>query len=270
MNQFMSDASTIQRLRHDFRRRVFQFKHPKKFRRLQTLRKEVGADGYSFLPFDQSRSIFVHIPKAAGISIGKNLYAGIAGGHTAIRTYELVFSSTDFYDFFKFTFVRNPWDRLKSAYDFLRMGGMNDTDRAWAERNLASYASFEDFVLHGLADREILKFTHFIPQHQFLQGTGSSGLPVDFIGLYENLAQDFETVQRRISGNTATPLSHENKTSKIMARHYTEAYTEEMRAIVSETYKADIALFGYTFDNSSLQTQLETRDNTGIATASRR
>lgn len=85
-------------------------------------------NNYSYKPLDNLKCIFVHIPKTAGISISRSIFGNLGGGHTKIRDYELIFSAKDFNNYFKFTFVRNPWDRIFSAYRFLKNGGINEED----------------------------------------------------------------------------------------------------------------------------------------------
>lgn len=89
----------------------------------------------------------MHVPKAAGISVATTLYGNMAGSHTPLSRDELVFSRRDFERYFKFTFVRNPWDRLYSAYTFLKNGGRNQSDEAWTRSNLGGFSDFESFVL---------------------------------------------------------------------------------------------------------------------------
>lgn len=51
--------------------------------------------------------------------------------------------------FFKFAFVRNPWDRLVFTYFFLKNGGVNEMDRRFAAEHLARYDGFAAFVEAG-------------------------------------------------------------------------------------------------------------------------
>ena len=101
------------------------------------MRKKETDDGYSFKPFDQCGCIFIHIPKCAGVSVSKALFGNLAGGHSRVVDYQLVFNSNEYSNYFKFTFVRNPWDRLVSAFFFLKKGGFNDADKKWVKSAFA-------------------------------------------------------------------------------------------------------------------------------------
>ncbi len=116
-------------LPHDIRRRIVAGFAPQMFRDLEQFRASTRAGPYSLQPFDRLRCIFVHIPKAASVSVCRGLFGELAGGHAHIGVYQLAFSHLEFSSYFKFAFVRNPWDRLFSAYAFLRDGGMDESDR---------------------------------------------------------------------------------------------------------------------------------------------
>lgn len=237
-------------LAHDLRRLGFALIRPRRFRRLQARRRTANADGYSYRPFDENRCIFVHIPKTAGVSVSQSLFGNLAGGHDSIATYRLVFPYREFSAYFKFAFVRNPWDRLLSAYNFLRGGGMYEGDRAWAERYLSPYADFNDFVERGLRSKEVINRAHFMPQYRFLCPPGSRRILVDFVGYFEDLEEDFAYVRSRIPGSSRQPLGRRNTAGGRGGIDYRDCYTLRTRGIVGEVYRHDIALLGYDFDGS--------------------
>lgn len=234
-------------LPHDARRWLFAAARPKKFLKLQKERNSDPERGYSFQPFDENRCIFVHVPKTAGVSVSRELFGNLSGGHTPIATYELVFPGRDFEAYFKFAFVRNPWGRLYSAYQFLKAGGMSKGDHRWAERNLAGISGFTEFVENYLARSNILSSIHFVPQSRFLCRPGSTEVLVDFVGRYESLDRDFRTVKARIGLDPAGGLPHFNQ-GKSGGGDYRAAYTPETRRIVADLYHEDVELFGYTFE----------------------
>lgn len=213
--------------------------------------------------FDDTQSIFIHIPKTAGMAVAEGLYGGWETsvypsskmGHASLRKYQWVFSPSEFHDYFKFAFVRNPWDRVFSAYSYLVRGGFNDEDMHWSETHIGN-ASFEEFVLKKIAcEPVIFDKVHFIPQYSFLISYTMRNYPLDFIGFFENLEQDFETLKARI--NPAAKLGWANRSTA--PQSYRLHYNDEMRAVVGERYQKDIDLFGYNFDNSSLPEQLSKR-----------
>ena len=69
----------------------------------------------SLRSYDEYKCIFVHVPRTGGVAIAKSLFGNLGGSHISISLYRKVFSDV-FDGYYKFTFVRNPWDRLVSAY----------------------------------------------------------------------------------------------------------------------------------------------------------
>lgn len=216
--------------------------NPSRYRRLQRMRRN-DRNGYSLDGFDQHACIFVHIPKCAGISIASSLFGNLAGGHYTIRRYQLIFSEAEFERYFKFTFVRNPWDRLVSAFHFLKKGGVNQRDAQWAARQLGEFADFGDFVRRWINSRNIYRGIHFIPQFEFLRVAGSAP-KVDFVGRFENLEEDFQHIAQTIGAESV--LAKRN--SRSVGRDFREYYEDDTVQIVADAFATDIELFGYTFD----------------------
>lgn len=188
---------------------------------------------------NQYKCIFIHIPKAAGTSLTNALF-GPVSRHLPYFEYERT-NSRKFARFFKFTFVRNPWDRLLSAYIFLKRGGLNEMDRKWAEENLAKFESFEQFVLEWVNEENIWKWVHFIPQYHFICDK-SGFVKMDFVGRHENIDQDFITVASRLNISATLPMM--NKTRDDSYRNY---YSPVTRDHVARIYAKDIELFNYKF-----------------------
>lgn len=249
---------------HDWPRLWFALTQRKAFKKMQRRRRKVSSDGYSYQGFDQTRSIFIHIPKAAGVSVAKSLYGNLGGGHVPLADFRYVFSGKDFHSYFKFTFVRNPWDRLFSAYTFLQNGGFNEGDRQWAKQHLDGLDDFDDFVKRWVRPENIRKGMHFIPQLDYLLLPGKASLPLDFVGFFENIDDDFKLVSKALAMDVSLP--HLNKGKHEGEPRYLSAYSEESRDIVAQVYQQDIEALGYSFDNSRLPEQLARRATGGQST----
>jgi hypothetical protein len=226
----------------------------KAFEELQKLRYTTQGT-FSFKEFDRKKAIFVHIPKCAGIAVKRVLFDDLSGGHTKLTTYCRVFEPELFLSYFKFTFIRNPWDRLVSAYHYLQGGGFAEGDKKWFERELGRYGDFDDFVRNWLRTENIRKHIHFIPQVEFLEDENNSGVKVDYIGFFENIESDFNYIAGRIGVDNT--LKKGNASSH---NGYWDYYSETTREIVRDVYRRDIERFGYEFDNSSLARQVANRD----------
>jgi chondroitin 4-sulfotransferase 11 len=197
---------------------------------------------YSLRPFDEHRCIFVHIPKAAGISVNMALFGNLAGGHSDAPYYRRVFGR-DFWRYFKFTFVRNPYTRLVSAYEFFRRGG----HPAWASNQrfrdeiLSEYVDFSDFVLRWLTPRDLWPEPHFRPQHEFLELGGR--LVMDFVGRVERIEDDFTTVCGRLGIQAHLGRLNETRDGHAALGEYYSSDAVERR--VRDFYARDFELFGY-------------------------
>ena len=138
-------------------------------------------------------------------------------------------------DYFSWSFVRNPWDRLVSAYTNKIVDHHQTGLDSW--RNTIN--SFEEFILkieqhdvmRSTCDRHIRSLYTFFPRD------------INFIGKLESLQQDFNTVCDKI-GIPQRQLPHKNKSKH---KHYTEYYDDETKQIVAKKYAKDIEYFGYEF-----------------------
>jgi hypothetical protein len=250
-----ANYSSSQYAWHYFYRLYLQCLRPSKFHRFHEQRTRPMPDNHSCVPFDQHRCIFVHIPKCAGISVSRSLFGNVSGAHHTLKKFQIMFGPREFSEYFKFSFARNPWDRLVSAYHFLKKGGLTVCDKKWSDKNLAAYPDFDAFVRNGIQQKKILSFPHFRPQVDYIcLAKNRSGL--DFIGYFENLEKDFAYICEQIKVNTTLQELNRNSSRK---RDYRDYYTPETRQIVERIYADDIELLGYSFDNYTLPAMLAAR-----------
>lgn len=235
-----------QSLPQDLLRLYTQIFYPEEMAKYRGLRETPPSSphDYSLVPFLQRRAIFFHIPKCAGISVAETLFGCRAGGHMGLHSYKNAFSHREFSSFFKFTFVRNPWDRLASAYFFLREGGINEQDKHQAAQSVDRFADFTAFVEGFISQEDFGKFLHLKPQYSFVCASPESAPEVDFIGRYEQVRDDFATISGELGLDLELP--HRNAGAS-RPRDYRTLYTDRTAEIVAQAYARDIALFGYTF-----------------------
>lgn len=180
--------------------------------------------------------IFTHIPKCAGSSIHESLGGKGYSNHKTLE--EDLMTSKQAKHYFKFTFVRNPWDRFISAYFYFKKYGRDGNGDVKMGNIVNRYNSFKDFVLNfNKIPASDWVYPHFKEQINWVCGNH------DFIGKSENLQQDFNIICEKI-GIPKQQLLHTNKSNH---KHYTDYYDDETRQIVAEKYAKDIQCFNYKF-----------------------
>lgn len=155
------------------------------------------------------KCIFVHIPKTAGQSIEHALlnHLGIKwhsrapyllrknddrklGPERLAHLKAIEYTSCGHVDqqifesYFKFAFVRNPWDRLVSEFHY---------------RTFPRKLTFEDFVYkHTVCEDWTDRGRHIIPQSNYLFEENGNQL-VDYVGRFEEIERDFEFVRNTLN-----------------------------------------------------------------------
>lgn len=226
---------------YEKRYQFYKFRHPKEFIELRKKINPSPKGDFSLKPFDEYQAIFVHITKTAGTAVAKSLLGYLPYHYTAIE-YRVIYGKDTFNSYFKFAFVRNPWDRLYSAYRYLKAGGWNAEDREWANANLSSYNDFNEFVIDWLSAENIRKHIHFKPQYEFIYDD-KGNLLIDYIGYFETINEDFNAIGHKLGINTKLATHNANP-----GQCYTEIYNEQSKQRVAEIYCNDIERFGYRFD----------------------
>jgi hypothetical protein len=155
--------------------------------------------------------------------------ARIGHGHITLAQLKPHMSPEDFASFFKFAFVRNPFDRFVSYASFItREVGHFDRDPQKVMR----------YFLGNPPWNHIL----FRPQHEFVTD-GKGELLTDFIGRVETMQQSYDEIAARIGIPTAT-LDVVNSSRRSDYRQY---YDEALIDGVAKLYARDLELFGYEF-----------------------
>lgn len=225
---------------------LYKQRHLNAFRQLRNQVNVHDRAVFSLRGFDERQCIFVHITKTAGTSVANSLFGALPYHYTAPQ-YRVIFGRRDFNRYFKFAFARNPWDRLYSAWSYLKGGGWDDQDRQWAAQYLAGHDDFNDFVIHWLSADRMSSHLHFQPQSHFLCDHRGRVL-IDHLGYFETLQADFNAIRDRI--HPGAELPHTNRSRRV---DYREIYTPAAIDQVARLYAQDIALLGYQFDGHTRQ-----------------
>lgn len=135
-------------------------------------------------------------------------------------------------NYFKFAFVRNPWDRLVSCY-------FNKMEDGYENFNKNNFKTFDKFI-HYIRNVK----TKTCDRHYRLQTELYPIDQIDFVGRFENFANDLGFVCDAIG----MPKRKKFKTMhKSKHRPYQEYYNEETQQIVKDKYEQDIELLNYKF-----------------------
>ena len=141
--------------------------------------------------------------------------------------------------YYKFCFVRNPWDRFVSAYrEFKR-----DEHSEW-NSEMKKFKSFEEFCT-GFQDTSLSSDIHLVPLYDQIYNLEGTQL-VDYVARFENLSQDYATIMEKFEKPVMLSFHTRNRKEK---KHYTDFYTDETRDIVGEFYSKDIDAFNYSFES---------------------
>lgn len=209
------------------------------------------------------RFIFVHIPKTGGTSLALALEAramrddilvgstpkakkrrsklktltpaGRLWEHATLADIEGVVNHDALAGYFKFTLVRNPWDRIVSYYHWLRAQSFDHDAVARAKAH-----DFSGFLNHPFTRAG---FTA-APSAAYMRDV-TGALRCDAFIRLERFETDaaplFEHLGFRID------LGHANRSRR--TRDYRPLYSGPDRALVAEICRDDIARFGYAFDD---------------------
>ena len=235
------------------------------------------------MPFSESGCfIFVHIPKCAGTSIHSALsahfhdYSFLGVASLAQRVYyeqdwlhhipaarlKRAVLQASWSSYFKFTVVRNPWDRLVSLYHYFlnsfpsyprwwlttpirdywkyplpAIRTVRDMVRHWHLRNdfarrRSNNIPFNSWVLDVLATDHC---SHCRPCSEYLLDSSGNNL-IDYVARFENLDLSFRPICERIGvGDLTLPV--DNATERLDYRVY---YTPPSVELVARRFACDI------------------------------
>ena len=220
--------------------------------------------------FHKNKTIFVRIPKTASTSmhmaLGRNAHDGMY--HETISSIKDRVNPSIFNSYFKFAFVRNPWDWALSWFYFKKT-------KIWKGESGPDFSTWIENIGKIAESRGGLYWfpgVEYSPLKKSLKSCGWStcrakiGYPclclmtnkqsdficnsngdiqLDFVGRFESLKEDWRHVVSKVKG----PAPEDNLGHFVKTNHksYREEYSKKAEAVVRSLYKDDIRLFDYDF-----------------------
>lgn len=183
---------------------------------------------------NEKKYVFISVPKTGSTSIRRRLGSFKDPPpeiyHMSIEN--VIKQHSHVQEYFKFAFVRNPYDRVFSAYINLKYDG-----HPWATE-LKRKKTFREFMM-DFENSEYSKYIHLQPQCSCVKIGGT--LAVDFLGKFENLQKDFRQVEEilnlRHEQLVKIRVSSKDKEPKII--------DQQTKDLIYEIYREDFDSFGY-------------------------
>lgn len=173
--------------------------------------------------------IYINIPRTASGSISQIVRTG--GPETAMnaklnheRKLEKSEIMKSWDETFKFSFVRNPYDRLLSAYYHLRLNKLVNPNRFINEYGFGPLLLYEKAI--------------FRPQSEYLLDD-QRNIMVDFVGKFENLHEDWKKLQKKLLiKEDLTYHLHRTQENK-------KSWDKNAKNKIYNFYEDDFLTFGY-------------------------
>lgn len=196
--------------------------------------------------WDEYRLLYVRVPKSGNSSIRRSIEHGEKRRMSKAQIIKANAHWTTF------SFVRNPWARVLSAF---RHKASSDTNSPRMVDGV-----YQGFLDHGIAVRADMSFAEFcelicvIPdektdkhlcsQSAFLIHHDTPIVP--FIGKIENMEEDWGRLMQQL--DIDVPIQHINRTQQ-NHQHYSDFYKDPaLINLVGDRYAEDIRRFDYDFE----------------------
>ena len=159
--------------------------------------------------------------------------AAIRHGHLSLSQVRPYLGEDAFTGYFKFAYVRNPFDRFISYCAFMLRGGD------------AFERQPREVMRHFLFEQPPEQHILFQPQASLLAGEDGRILLTDTVGRVEDMQGSYDAICARI-GIPSRSLDRVNSTKP--RGDYRRYYDPVLADAVAARYAQDLDLFGYAFD----------------------
>lgn len=161
-------------------------------------------------------------------------------------------------DWFRFCFVRNPYERLISAY-MSQVGNTWNQQYEWLKKDIKKHfnyphgdasevlVSFGDFVRYlKVGPESVRRDGHFNVQTRVVQ---PDLIPYDMVGRFETFAQDFKRVLQHLGAPADILAAASERKNPTMKVHPAIAFDHDLAGIAYGLYEKDFARFSYDRDS---------------------
>jgi len=140
-----------------------------------------------------------------------------------------------FDSYYKFSFVRNPYDFLVSLYFYSKQFERDPNRRVFKDMQ------YKNFLKRVISNKTAC-------QLDFITDPNNGKVLVDYIGRFETLEKDIATIQERLDIKIGRSIKHMNPSFKRRSNDYKAYYDEESRDLVENHFQRDLDLLGYNFN----------------------
>lgn len=203
-----------------------------------------------YMVIPEKRLIYLEMPKVANCAIKVSMLQKKIEDDYSIQKEALKYTvhslNDEYKGYYKFTFVRNPFERIVSCYESKYHKDKKMIGKVLKELEYTHYLfgyikqdrGFTNFLFRIALIPDSYKDHHFKPQYRIVYGIDNKKR-VDFVGKYENLSREYLLISKRFR---LDELNVYNPTERSNYMEYYNIFTARLAYLI---YRKDIQYFGY-------------------------